>query len=485
MSFRSIITVEVPSFVCDVEFTTISSKRTVCASSRNHLSSVSWLNSRETGVKSTTTFSKSAEIVPTESGDLYELCRQIALRAKAASRSLALMGSEKKDNWLKQCARRLEQNVPGLLEANSRDLNAAQELGLPFATLDRLRLTAERVKAAVEGLHQVVALPDPIGRTIDGHVRPNGLEIQKIVVPLGVIFFLYESRPNVTLDAAALCVKSGNSVILRGGKEAFHSNHFLHGLLEQSLADCGLPSDGVQMVPTQDRAAVSHFLRFNDCIDLAIPRGGKSLIERVASEATMPVLKHFLGNCHVFVDRAADLDMAERIIVNAKCQRPGVCNAMESLLVHSEIASSFLPRIGTVLSGKGVELRGCEETRVHLPFAISATEADYAAEYCDLILSIKVVPDLNSAIAHIDRYGSKHTDAIVTRDLKAARHFTQTVDSSAVMVNASTRFNDGYELGLGAEIGISTDKFHARGPCGLEELTSYKYVVIGEGQVRE
>ena len=417
--------------------------------------------------------------------NLPDLCLDMARRARDASQLLATVGSAPKDRWLLHSADRLVANKQMLLEQNDFDVLAAPSYGLNAAAIDRLRLTPSRIEAAAEGLRQVAALPDPIGRIREGRVRPNGLEIQKVSVPLGVIFFLYESRPNVTVDAAALCVKSGNAVILRGGKEAIHSNTALHRVLADSLGECGLPADAVQLVPTLDREAVGHFLKLNDYIDLAIPRGGESLIRRVAAEATMPVLKHFLGNCHVYVDRAADLDMAERIVVNAKCQRPGVCNAMESLLVHAEVAKAFVPRITAVLSEKSVELRGCDETRRLVPNVKPATETDFAAEYCDLILSIKIVTDLESAIAHIRQYGSKHTDAIVTADLNAARRFTQAVDSAAVVVNASTRFNDGFELGLGAEIGISTDKFHARGPCGLEELTSYKYLVIGTGQVRE
>jgi glutamate-5-semialdehyde dehydrogenase len=300
-----------------------------------------------------------------------------------------------------------------------------------------------------------------------------------------VIFFIYESRPNVTVDAAGLCVKSGNALVLRGGTEALHSNLALYRLLRECLAAADLPADAVQLVETPDRAAVGHLLRLNQFIDLVIPRGGESLIRRVAQEATMPVLKHYQGNCHVYVDRAADLDMAERILINAKCQRPGVCNAAESLLVHRDLAATFLPRIGTALAQHGVRVRGCAETRRWLPHAEPATEADYAAEYLDLILSVKVVADMDEAIEHIGRYGSAHTDAIVTGDLAAARRFVAAVDSAAVMVNASTRFNDGFEFGLGAEIGISTDKFHARGPCGLLELCSYKYVVYGDGQIRE
>jgi glutamate-5-semialdehyde dehydrogenase len=416
---------------------------------------------------------------------LADYCRQMAGRAKEAAQILAMAGRTQKDRWLLHSANSLETHIAELIEVNMRDLASAASSGMTAAAIDRLRLDASRITAAAAGLRQVAALPDPIGQIRGGSIRPNGLDVSKVTVPLGVIFFLYESRPNVTVDAAGLCVKSGNAVILRGGKEAAHSNAALHRLLATSLRECGLPVEAVQLVAPLDREAVGHFLRLNEHIDLAIPRGGESLIRRVAAEATMPVLKHYLGNCHVYVDRAADLEMAERIVVNAKCQRPGVCNAMESLLVHVAVADRFLPRLGAVLSEKGVELRGCEATRKCLPDAISATEEDFAAEYCDLILSIRIVSDLEAAIAHISRYGSKHTDAIVTSDLQAARRFTQAVDSSAVVVNASTRFNDGFELGLGAEIGISTDKFHARGPCGLEELTSYKYLVIGNGQLRE
>ena len=330
----------------------------------------------------------------------------------------------------------------------------------------------------------MAALPDPVGRVIDSSARPNGLEVLKVRVPLGVIFFIYESRPNVTVDAAGLAVKSGNAIILRGGSEARHSNAILHEILRDGLQEAGLPEDAVQLVATPDRSAVGHLLRMNSAIDLVIPRGGEGLIRRVAEEARMPVLKHYKGNCHVYVDRAADLAMAERILVNAKCQRPGVCNAAESLIVHREVAPAFFARVGPALAKRGVELRGCPEARRWLPEALPATEDDFAAEYLNLTLSVKVVDLLEQAIEHINHYGSGHTDAIVTNDLAAARRFTATVDSSAVLVNASTRFNDGYELGLGAEIGISTEKMHARGPCGLVELTTYKYVIYGDGQVR-
>jgi glutamate-5-semialdehyde dehydrogenase len=416
--------------------------------------------------------------------DLATLCRDIATRAKAAAQLLVSVPTADKNRWLLAAADSLEAHTADLLDANTKDVAAAPGYGLNAAAVDRLTLTPARIKAAADGLRQVATLPDPVGEVRESGVRPNGLEVQKIGVPLGVVFFIYESRPNVTADAAGLCVKSGNAVILRGGKEAIHSNTALHRLLAGELVACGLPADAVQLVRTTDRLAVGHLLSMGDCIDLAIPRGGKSLIQRVADEATMPVLKHYDGNCHVYVDAAADLDMAERIVVNAKCQRPGVCNAAESLLVHAAVADAFLPRVGAALAAQGVDVRGCDETRKRVPGAKPATEDDYRAEFLDLVISVKVVPDLDAAVRHVNEYGSKHTDAIVTADPAAAARFTQLVDTAAVMVNASTRFNDGFELGLGAEIGISTDKFHARGPCGLRELTTYKYVVTGTGQVR-
>ncbi len=424
---------------------------------------------------------------PVESGadPLQASCRALAERARQAARALAWMPSERKNRWLLAVADALERDHDSLLRANAEDLAVAPQRGLNAAALDRLKLTPARLQAVAQGVRQVALLPDPVGEIRGGERRPNGLEVCKIGVPLGVIFFIYESRPNVTVDAAALCLKSGNAVILRGGSEALHTNLALTQLLRALLCRYGLPEDAIQSVPTSDRAAVGYFLRWPDCIDLVIPRGGKSLIERVVAEARMPVLKHYDGNCHVYVDAAADLDMAERILVNAKCQRPGVCNAAESLLVHASIADLFLPRIAAVLQQKGVELRGCPETRRRLPHITPATEEDYAQEYLDLILSIKVVHSLEEAIEHINTYGSHHTDAIVTRDLQAARLFAQQVDSAAVMINVSTRFHDGYEMGLGAEIGISTDRFHARGPCGLRELTTYKYLVTGEGHIRE
>lgn len=421
----------------------------------------------------------------TSSTDLAALCRGLAEKAKAASQVLVSVTTEQKNRWLAAAADSLVARSAEVLAANAKDVAAAPGFGLNAAAIDRLALNEKRIAAAAEGLRQVADLRDPVGDVREITHRPNGLMVQKIGVPLGVVFFIYESRPNVTVDAAGLCVKSGNAVILRGGKEALHSNTALHRILAGSLSACGLPEAAVQLVPVADREAVGHLLRLGNLIDLAIPRGGKSLIERVAREATMPVLKHYDGNCHIYVDATADLEMAERIVVNAKCQRPGVCNAAESLLVHAKIAEQFLPRVGKLLAERNVELRGCELTRRLIPTAKPATESDYRTEFLDLILSVKVVPNLDAAIAHINEYGSKHTDAIVTMEEEAATRFVQCVDSAAVMVNASTRFNDGFELGLGAEIGISTDKFHARGPCGLRELTTYKYVVTGSGQIRE
>ncbi|MFN4258998.1 MAG: glutamate-5-semialdehyde dehydrogenase [Gemmataceae bacterium] len=417
--------------------------------------------------------------------DLTSYCLRLGQRARAASRLLAQAKGKQKNDWLLRAAAALDSRQEQILAANARDIAAASDFGLTTAQIDRLRLTPDRLRAAAAGLREVAALPDPVGEVRWSSVRPNGLQVCKVGVPLGVIFFIYESRPNVTLDAAALCVKSGNAIILRGGKEAFHSNSILHTVLQDELRAVQLPSEAVQLVGTTDREAVGQLLRLKEWIDLVIPRGGESLIRRVAEEAAMPVLKHYQGNCHVYIDKAADLDMAERIVVNAKCQRPGVCNAAESLLVHQARAAEFLPRIGAALRQRGVELRGCPETCRLLPEARPATEADYAEEFLDLILSIKVVADLEDAVQHINQYGSQHTDAIVTNDLAAARYFCAAVDSSAVLVNASTRFNDGHQFGLGAEIGISTDKFHARGPCGLLELTTYKYIVYGEGQVRD
>jgi glutamate-5-semialdehyde dehydrogenase len=417
--------------------------------------------------------------------DLQSYCQNAARAARAASVDLAQATGQQKNGWLRASAAMLRKRSDEILAANALDIAAAPSFGLTDAAIDRLKLTNERIGAIAKGMEEVAALPDPVGETIESSIRPNGLSVSKVRVPLGVVFFIYESRPNVTADAAAICVKSGNAVILRGGKEAANSSRAIVDILRQEAREFDLPPDAIHLVETADREAVGHFLALDEYIDVAIPRGGESLIRRVAAEARMPVIKHFTGNCHVYVDDGADLAMAERIVINAKCQRMGVCNACESLLVHTAVAGPFLPRVAAALQLRQIEIRGDSQARRFIPECIPATEQDYATEYLGPMISVKVVDSLDDAIDHINRYGSKHTDAIVTNDLSAARRFTARVDSAAVMVNASTRFNDGYEFGLGAEIGISTDKFHARGPCGLKELTTYKWVVYGDGQVRE
>ena len=416
--------------------------------------------------------------------DLSEYALGTAQKARAASRALVSVTGQQKNAWLTRAAELLRTRSNELIAANQQDILKAPEFGLSNAAIERLRLTESRIKAIADALAEVVLLPDPVGEIIDGHVRPNGLRVSRVRVPLGVIFFIYESRPNVTVDAAALCVKSGNAVILRGGKEALHSNIALHQILTDALRDTGLPSHAVQLVTTTDRELVSHFLKLREWIDLTIPRGGKSLIELVCAEATMPVMKHFDGVCHVYVDHSADISMAEAILVNSKCQRPGVCNAAETLLVHVGIAKAFLPHAAEALGLHGVELRCCPRSLTFVQHGIPATEQDFRTEYLELKMSVKIVHSLDEAIRHINEYGSHHTDAIVTNDLISAERFCREVDSAATHVNCSTRFNDGNEYGLGAEIGISTDKFHARGPCGLRELTSYKWVVHGQGQIR-
>ncbi len=416
--------------------------------------------------------------------ELKPYCEQVAANARRAAAELVRVTGQQKNDWLQRCAATLRRHTDRILDANMRDIQAAPEFGLTDAQIDRLKLTSDRVEGIAAGMEQIAMLPDPIGELIDSAIRPNGLRISKVRVPLGVVFFIYESRPNVTADAAAICVKSGNAVILRGGKEAAHSSQAIVDLLVETAEPCGIPATAVQLVKTRDRAAVSHFLSMAEYIDVCIPRGGEGLIRRVTQEATMPVIKHFDGNCHVYVDQDADLEMAKRITVNSKCQRMGVCNAAESLIVHRAVAERFLPQVAAAMDAYQIEIRGDERTRQYLPQAKPATEEDYRKEFLGPIISVKVVDSIGQAIDHINHYGSKHTDAIVTNSLAAAREFTTRVDSAAVMVNASTRFNDGGEFGLGAEIGISTDRFHARGPCGLRELTSYKYIVEGSGQVR-
>jgi glutamate-5-semialdehyde dehydrogenase len=420
-----------------------------------------------------------------DSAELLAYCRGIAIRAQAASHSLATVSGAQKSRWLRETARRLRASAGELVETNQADVEAAPSFGLTEAQTDRLRLTPEGIEGMATALEEIDALKDPIGEVLESTVRPNGLDIQKVRVPLGVVFFIYESRPNVTVDAAALCVKAGNAVILRGGKEAIHSNRALAALLAETAGSAGLPADAVQIVETTDRDAVGYFLEMDEYINVVIPRGGEGLIRRVAAGARMPVIKHFAGNCHVYIDSHADLDMARGIVVNSKCQRLGVCNAAESRLVHADVASEVLPALGAELTARGIEIRGDERVCELVDGAVPASDEDYAAEFLGPVISAKVVESAGAAIQHINAYSSHHTEAIVTRDLETARHFAAAVDSSAVMINASTRFNDGGEFGFGAEIGISTDKFHARGPCGLKELTIYKYIVYGNGQQRQ
>lgn len=410
--------------------------------------------------------------------------QSMSAAARAASRQLLLASGQAKSDWLARVADAIRLNSADVLEANAADLARTEEFGLSAAMVDRLTLSVERLESIAAAVEEIDGLPDPVGEVIDGSIRPNGLRVTRVRVPMGVVFFIYESRPNVTIDAAALCVKSGNAVILRGGKEAANTNRAFHKLLTDTLAASGLPTGAVQFVDRPERELVGEFLKLGNLIDVAIPRGGRSLIQRVSNEATMPVIRHFDGICHIYVDEFADLKRVPAIVINSKCQRPGVCNAAESLLVHSGVADTLVPGLAAELISAGVELRGCAKCCQLVPEFKPATAEDYGTEYLDLILSVRVVDSLDQAIEHIDRYGSGHTEAILTDDVSNARKFTTLVDAAAVVVNASTRFNDGGELGLGAEIGISTDKFHARGPCGLRELTSYKYLVEGSGQTR-
>jgi len=407
-----------------------------------------------------------------------------AKRARAAGLKLASLSRAQKDAILLAMSDALEQHADSILEANARDVQQAEERSLSSAPIDRLLLDEKRISGMAEGLRAVAALVDPVGEVIGGWRLPNGLEITKVRVPLGVVGIIYESRPNVTVDAAGLCLKAGNAVILRGGSDAINSNVALVRILKEVGADHGLPEGAVEIIETTDRAAAAQLMRLTDYVDVLIPRGGGGLIRRVKEEATVPIIETGEGNCHVYVDASADLDQAEEIVVNAKCQRPGVCNAAETLLVHERVAADFLPRVAAKLTERGVELRGCDRTRRHVNDVRPATEEDWAAEFLSLVLAIKVVDGLDEAIHHINRYGTAHSEAIVTRHLESARRFTHEVDAAAVYVNASTRFTDGGQFGMGAEIGISTQKLHARGPMALPELTSYKFVIIGEGQIR-
>jgi len=409
---------------------------------------------------------------------------EVGRKARTAARVLARLDSSVKNAALLAIAAEIQSSVGILIADNSKDLEAGRQRGLDAALLDRLALTEPRIAAMAEGLRQIAALPDPVGTVTDLTPRPSGIQVGRMRVPLGVIGIIYESRPNVTADAAGLCVKSGNAAVLRGGSEAFHSNQAIARCIEKGLARALAPLDAVQVIETTDRSVVGHLLTMRECVDVIIPRGGKGLIERVSRESRIPVIKHLDGVCHVYIDDHADLDKAVNIAFNAKAQRFGVCNAMETLLVAEGIAAQVLPRLKERFIAAGVELRGCERTQAIIPGTAQATEADWYAEYLAPILAIRVVAGLDEAMTHIATYGSNHTDAIVTEDYSRAWRFLREVDSSSVMVNASTRFADGFEYGLGAEIGISTDKLHARGPVGLEGLTTQKFVVFGDGQIR-
>ncbi|ADE13724.1 gamma-glutamyl phosphate reductase [Nitrosococcus halophilus Nc 4] len=417
--------------------------------------------------------------------DIKDYMQNLGRRARDVSRILTRASTADKNRALEKAASILEAEGQALDEANRKDLAVGRNKGLDEALLDRLTLTEARIKAMAEGLRQIASLPDPVGAISDLNYRPSGIQVGRMRVPLGVIGIIYESRPNVTADAAGLCLKSGNAVILRGGSEALHSNQAIARCIHQGLEQAGLPREAVQVVETTDRSAVSELITQEAYVDVIVPRGGKGLIERISREAKLPVIKHLDGICHVYIDERADLDKAVAIAVNAKCQRYGVCNAMETLLVARGIAAKVLPVLGEHYRTAEVELRGCSETQGLLPQVKPATEEDWYTEYLAPILAIRVVAGLDEAIEHITHYGSHHTETIVTEDFTQARRFLTEVDSSSVMVNASTRFADGFEYGLGAEIGISTDKLHARGPVGLEGLTSQKWIVLGNGHIRE
>ncbi len=417
---------------------------------------------------------------------LHEEMMMLGERAVAASHDLARLAARKKNAILLAMADEIEACRETIKQANTKDLEAARSSGMSPALIDRLTLTDSRINAMAKGLREVSGLKDPVGAVISRWIRPNGLEIVKTRVPIGVIAIIFEARPNVTADAAGLCFKAANAVILRGGKEALHSNLAIAEVLRVGGKKKGLPDNAIQMVDTTDRDAVRELVQLEGKVDLVIPRGGESLIRAVVEQARVPVIKHYKGVCHTYVDKSADLDMALKICENAKCQRPGVCNAMETLLVHQDVAAQFLPRVATRLGGElKVELRGDDAARALVPTMLPATEEDWSAEYLDLILAVRVVSSVKEAIEHINRYGSNHSDAIIADAPEAQKEFTQDVGSAAVYVNASTRFTDGSEFGMGAEIGISTDKLHARGPMGLEELTTYKYIISGDGQIRE
>jgi glutamate-5-semialdehyde dehydrogenase len=417
--------------------------------------------------------------------DINEYMKTLGLQARKAGREMSRTESGKKNLALLEIAKALENSHELLIAENRKDLDAGKKNGLDAALLDRLELKASGIQAMVEGLKQVAALPDPVGEITDLSYRPSGIQVGQMRVPLGVIGIIYESRPNVTVDAAALCLKSGNACILRGGSEAIHSNQAIAACISQGLTAANLPVEAVQIVATADRAAVGELITMDRYVDVIVPRGGKSLIERISKDATIPVIKHLDGICHVYIDDTADLDKAVKIAVNAKTHRYGVCNAMETLLVAEGIAAKVLPVLAEKYLEKGVELRGCAKTCSLIPACTRATEEDWDTEYLAPILSIRIVDGIDQAMEHINRHSSGHTEAIVTEDYTLARRFLREVDSSSVMVNASTRFADGFEYGLGAEIGISTDKLHARGPVGLKGLTSLKFIVLGDGHIRQ
>ncbi|MCB9522701.1 MAG: glutamate-5-semialdehyde dehydrogenase [Myxococcales bacterium] len=406
-------------------------------------------------------------------------------RARAAARAVARAPGRQRTAALLGMADALDGATDAILAANAKDLARADDKGITGAMRDRLKLTADRVAGMASGLREIAALPDPIGEVLGERTRPNGIRVAQVRIPLGVIGIIYEARPNVTADAAGLCLKSGNAVFLRGGSEAAHSNQAILDVLREALTAAGLPADAVMALPSTDRAWIHAMLEAEDHLDVIIPRGGEALIRFVTAHSRVPVIKHYKGVCHVFVDRAADFDKAAAIAMNAKVQRPGVCNAMETLLVHVDAAPRFLPRVAAELQAAGVELRGCARTRALVPTAKAATEADWHAEFLDLILAVRVVDDLDGAIAHIEAYGSDHTEAIISEDYSAVRRFLTEVNSSVVVANASTRFSDGGQMGLGAEIGISTTRLHAYGPMGVNDLTTRKYVITGDGQTRQ
>lgn len=420
----------------------------------------------------------------TQKTNLVDEITTLGIQARQAARTLVTASSQAKAKALRAMARHLEQDKAILQAENAKDLDAARKSGLAPAMIDRLTLSDKSLKTMIAGLLQIASMPDPVGSMTASTTRPNGMRVGQMRVPIGVIGIIYESRPNVTIDAAALCLKSGNATILRGGSEAFHSNHALGAIIQAGLADADLPAHAVQVVGTTDRNAVGLLATLTDYIDVIIPRGGKGLIERLSSEARVPLLKHLEGNCHVYIDAAADIGKAHDVTVNAKTYRYGICGAMETLLVHQDIAARILPRLAKTLLDKGVELRGCARTRALIPQALAATDEDWATEYLGPILAIRVVDNIDEAMDHIARWGSGHTESIITENLSAATRFQREVDSSSVYINLPTCFADGFEYGLGAEIGISTNRLHARGPVGLEGLTTLKWVLTGNGQLR-